>query len=299
MRLVRRSLVVGLSLIGSLIGTAHADGDALVDALGPREVAMGEALRASATGASAIGMNPAGLPLNRELVFEGGYGYRISDEASILGVSACDSTNAAPGCFYYSYAANDMHRTHVAGMSLAYPITPRVALGSSLKYFNFKSDIMTEPKASGFTNDLGMTLRLTDLVNVGVAGYNLLGKESTEFNRAVGTGVMARPIPTLSVSFDARWKLEDNDHTMRYGGGAELFMRTGNGQTGFPLRAGALHDNGLDATFVSAGGGIATMKFAVDVAARFAVSGPEATTIIASLRFFGPRLAAPSTDGTQ
>jgi hypothetical protein len=293
MRFVRCSLIVVLSLIG----TAHADGDALVDNLGPREVAVGEALRASATGATAIGMNPAGLPLNRELVFEGGYGYRMSDEASILGVSACDSTNVAPGCFYYSYATTDMHRTHVAGMSIAYPITPRVMLGSSLKYFNFKSELMTEPKASGLTNDLGMTLRLTELVNLGVAGYNLLGADSTEFNRAVGGGIMARPIPTLSISFDARWKLEDDDHTARYGGGAELFLRTGNGQTGFPIRAGALHDNGLDATFVSAGGGIATMKFAVDVAARFAVSGAEATTFIASMRFYGPRLAAPSADG--
>jgi hypothetical protein len=299
MRLVRCSLVVGLSLVSSVIGTAHADGDALVDSLGPREVAVGEALRASATGASAIGMNPAGLPLNRELVFEGGYGYRLSDDASTLGVSACDSTNAAPGCFYYSYATTDMHRTHVAGMSLAYPISPRVMLGSSLKYFNFKSDIMTEPKASGLTSDLGMTIRLTDLVNLGVAGYNLVGKDSTEFNRAVGGGFLARPLPTLAISFDSRWKLEDNDHTARYGGGAELFLRSGSGQTGFPLRAGALHDNGLHATFVSAGGGIATMKFAIDVAARFAVSGAEATTFIASMRFFGPRQAAPSADGAE
>jgi hypothetical protein len=295
MRLVRCSLVVVLSLIG----TAHADGDALVDGLGPREVAVGEALRASATGASAIGMNPAGLPLNRELVFEGGYGYRMSDDASILGVSACDSTNVAPGCFYYSYASTDMHRTHQGGLALAYPISPRVSLGSTLKYFNFKSEAMSEPDVSGFANDLGLTVRLTELVNFGVAGYNLLGKDSTELPRAVGGGILARPIPTLAVSFDARWKLEDNDHSLRYGGGAELFLRTGNGQTGFPLRAGALRDNGLDATFLSAGGGIATMKFAVDVAARFAVSGAEATTFIASMRFYGPRMAAPTVDAQQ
>src|SRR4029078_2609289 len=100
MRRLRGSLIV----IASLIGTAHADGDSLVDSLGPREVAGGEALRGSATGATAIGMNPAGLPLNRELVFEGGYGYRLSDSASLLGVSACDSTSAMPGCFYYQYS---------------------------------------------------------------------------------------------------------------------------------------------------------------------------------------------------
>src|ERR1043165_4479604 len=195
MRLVRCSLVVGVSLVGSLISTAHADGDALVDNLGPREVAVGEALRASATGASAIGMKPAGLPLNRELVFEGGYGYRPADEASLFGASACDSTGPAPGCFFYSYASNDVHRTHSGGMAIAYPISPRVMLGSTLKYFNFKSDLATEPKASGFSSDLGLTVRLTDLVNIGVAGQNILGKESTEFDRAVGGGILARPLP--------------------------------------------------------------------------------------------------------
>lgn len=295
MRLVRGSLIV----ITSLIGTAHADGDSLVDTLGPREVAVGEALRAGATGATAIGMNPAGLPLNRELVFEGGYGYRLSDDASLIGVSACDSTNAMPGCFYYSYSTTDMHHTHVAGSSLAYPVSPRVMLGTSLKYFNFSSDVMTEPKASGFTFDAGTTLRVTELVNIGIAGYNLFGKDSTEFNRAVGGGIMAKPIPSLAISFDARWKLESDDHTARYGGGAELFLRSGNGQTGFPLRAGALHDNGLGSTYMSAGVGMATMKFAVDVAGRLAVSGADETTIIASMRFFGPRLAGPSVGAAE
>lgn len=293
MRLVRCSLVVVLSLFG----TAHAEGDALVDSLGPREVAVGEALRASATGASAIGMNPAGLPLNRELVFEGGYGYRLSDDASLIGVSACDSTNAAPGCFYYSYGTTSLHHTHQAGMALSYPISPRVMIGSTLKYFSFKSmDQIMEPNASGFSTDVGTTIRLTDLVNIGVAGYNVVGKSSTEFNRAVGGGILARPLPILAVSFDARWKLVDNDHSVRYGGGAELFLRTGNGQTGFPLRAGALRDNGLGTTYVSAGGGIATMKFAIDVAARFAVSGTDATTFIASMRFFGPRMSERGLD---
>ena len=57
MRLARALVLVGFALLG----TAHADGDALVDMLGPREIAVGEAMRGGATGASAISMNPAGL----------------------------------------------------------------------------------------------------------------------------------------------------------------------------------------------------------------------------------------------
>jgi hypothetical protein len=300
MRLVRTSLITVMSLIGS----AYAEGDALVDSLGPREIAVGEAMRGGATGASAIGLNPAGLPLNRELVFEGGYGYRLADQASLIGISACDSTSAIAGCFYYQYAGSSpeldgmtlSRRTHLAGSSIAYPITPRVFLGSSVKYFNFNSDLMDEQKASGLNWDLGTTFRISELVTAGVAGYNLWGADSPEFARAVGGGVLARPLSTLALSFDARWKLEGEDKSARYGGGAELFLRTSNGQSGFPIRAGALRDNGLDSTYLSAGLGYATMKLAIDVAARFAVTGTTDTMFIASMRFYGPRLRAPALD---
>ncbi len=288
----------------SLIGSAYAEGDALVDSLGPREIAVGEAMRGGATGASAIGLNPAGLPLNRELVFEGGYGYRLQDHASLVGVSACDSTNAIPGCFYYQYAGSSpelggmegSRRTHLAGTSLAYPISPRVFLGTNLKYFNFKSDLTGEMKSSGFNWDVGATVRISELVNIGAAGYNLWGADSPEFPRALGGGVLARPMDVLALSFDARWKLDGDDHSARYGGGAELFLRPSNGQSGFPIRAGALRDNGLDSTYLTAGLGYATMKLAVDVGARYAVTGTDETMFIARMRFFGPRLRAPAID---
>src|SRR5687768_8816411 len=171
-----RSIVSVVLGVAGLLGTAHAEGDSsLNDLLGPRAIAVGEAMRGGATGSSAIGLNPAGLPLNRELVVEGGYGYRASDEASLFGVSACDSTNAAPGCFYYNYAGAVspelggtamMHRrTHLGGAAFGYPVTPRVFLGSGVKYFSFKDEAMPTANASGWNWDLGMTLRLTDIIN--------------------------------------------------------------------------------------------------------------------------------------
>jgi hypothetical protein len=298
MRLVPASAVLATALLGS----AHAEGDALVDLLGPREIAVGEAMRGAATGASAISMNPAGISLNRELVFEGGYGYRQSDGASLIGVSACDSTATIPGCFFYNYAGSNpdlggmsLHRTtHVLGTTLAYPISPKFALGSTMRYFRFDSDVMDEPKSSGFTWDVGATANVTPMLNIGVAGYNLFGTDSVEFPRAAGGGVLARPVPSLAVSFDARWKLADNDHTARYGGGAEYFLSTSNGQTGFPIRAGVLHDNGLDTTYLSAGLGLATIRYGIDVTGRTSVTGPSDKMIIASMRFYGPRQAPSS-----
>jgi hypothetical protein len=292
-------LIASLILTTALFGSAYADGDSLTDLLGPREIAVGEALRGGATGASAIGLNPAGLPLNQELVFEGGYGYRPADQASLVNVSACDSTAAMPGCFYYNYAGSSpdlggtsMHRsTHIAGTSLGYPVTPKILFGTSVKYLHFASDVMGQTSTSGFNFDLGTTIRVSDQLSVGVAGYNLWGTASPEWARAAGGGVLARPIQMLALSFDARWKLETGDHSARYGGGAELFLRSSNGQQGYPIRIGALHDSGLGTTYLSGGLGLAGMKYAIDVAARRAVSGSDETMFLASMRFYGPRLA--------
>ena len=297
-----RVLLCSVLLASALLGSAHAEGDSLQDLLGPREIALGEAMRGDATGASAIGMNPAGLPLNKELVFEGGYGYRQSDQASLLAVSACDSTNVAPGCFFYDYAgsspAGDLgtamplsHTTHIAGASFAHSFTPRVLVGSTVKYFHYDTNVPTEVDASGFSFDLGTTIRLTEMINFGVAAYNLVGTSSPEMPRAAGGGLSLHPLPMLTLNYDMRWVYGGDMHGARYGGGAELFLRSASGQTGFPIRAGALRDNYLGSTYLSAGLGFTTMSFGVDVGGRRSISGLNETMVIASIRLFGPRLA--------
>jgi hypothetical protein len=303
-----RSLLVpgvfGVFVVGvAWAGRAHAGPDGLDNVLGPREIAVGEAMRGGATGSTGVGLNPGGLALNRELVFEGGYGYRAADSASLIGVSACDSTSALPGCFFYDYAGANpelgdmtMHRTtHVGGISLSRMIVPRVLLGTTTKYYKFSSNMMGESDASGTTFDAGAILRLTNLINVGLSFQNLYSTTaSPEFPRAVGGGFYARPIPSLALSFDARWKLEGTDQSARYGGGAELFLR--GGDAGYPIRVGALHDNSLGATYLSAGLGYASMAWGVDVGGRREVQGGNETLIIASMRFFGPRLPAPGVE---
>ncbi|MGE0395368.1 MAG: hypothetical protein AB7T06_01480 [Kofleriaceae bacterium] len=298
-----RSVLVGFVTflgLGSVGGVAHAD--SLVDLLGPREIAVGEAMRGGATGASSIGLNPAGLPLNRELVFEGGYGYRASDSASIVGVSACDSTNAVPGCFFYDYAGSSpelegmsgSRTSHIAGVALSRSLVPRISVGATAKYFRFSEHMegSDEANAKGFAFDLGATVRVTELINLGVSGQNLWGDDSEHFPRAIGGGVLARPIPTLALSFDSRWKT-DGEGT-RYGGGGELFIRAGD--YGIPLRVGGLHDSELGSSYVTGGIGLANMKWGIDVAARRGVSGSDETLVLASMRFYGPRLGAPAIE---
>ncbi|HLL22501.1 MAG TPA: hypothetical protein VK427_10235 [Kofleriaceae bacterium] len=300
------SAVSAMLGVSCLLGTASAD--STNDLLGPREIAVGEAMRGGATGASAISMNPAGLPLNRELVFEGGYGWRGSDDATLIGVSACDSTNAAPGCFFYDYLGTNpelaggmsgARRTHVGGMALSRQLLPRVMVGATMKYFSFKSDMAGETSESGFTADFGATLRMTQMINIGLAAQNLYqGEESPMFPRTLGAGLHARPMPNLSIGFDARWlsDVDDVGKSIRYGGGAELFLSGSRGQSGYPLRLGALRDDGVGSTYVSGGLGMATLKWSIDIAARREVKGGDETMVLASMRFWGPREASPSID---
>ena len=295
-------IIVGGVVLAALAGPALAD-DSLGDLVGPRELAVGEAMRGGSTGASGIGMNPAGIGLNRELVFEGGYGYRGTDAASLASVSACDSTATMPGCFFYNYAGENpdlggmsvSRTTHVGGLALSRPITPRVLLGSSVKYFHFSSHMPDEKSASGVNFDLGMTLRMSELINLGVTGYNLWGTESSQFPRAVGGGVLARPIPSLSLSFDSRWRIQGNETGARYGGGIEWFAR--GGQQGYPIRLGALRDNSTKGTYLSAGLGLASYKWGVDLGARRQVQNGKELLVMASMRFYGPREATPPLDG--
>ncbi len=295
-----RRLAVLLPVLAAVlvpVAGARADADSLNDPLGPREVALGEGLRAGAVGAMATTLNPAGLPLTRELVFEGSFGYRPDDSASMVGLAACDSTNAMPGCFYYHYAGMSPEiggmalgrRTHVGGMTLSRPINQRVNIGAGVKYFDFESDNMAEESASGWNWDVGVTVRLTDILNVAGVGYNLAGTESLEFPRAAAGGILLRPGQGFSLGFDALWNLDREGKTGRYGGGGEYFISTQGGRTGYPLRVGAVHDVATG-TYVTGGAGIATMKLGFDVAARKQVSDGDELLVTASLRVFGPRL---------
>jgi hypothetical protein len=296
-----RSLVLGVLGVVAL-GSTRAGADSLGDFLGPREIAVGEAARGNAIGQTGAEVNPGGIPLNRELVFEGGYGYRTSDSASLIGVSACDSTSGLPGCFFYDYAGTSPdlgggetshHTTHVGGLALSRMLLPRLLVGATIKYFHFSSSGGDEADASGTAFDLGATLRLTNSINVGVSAQNLWASSDTpEFPRAVGGGVYAHPLALLALSFDMRWKLDGTDQSARYGGGAELFLQSTGGQSAFPIRVGALHDNGLGGTYLSAGLGYAAASWGLDVGGRREVKGGDETTIIASIRLYGPRLPA-------
>ena len=293
------SLLCPIVAMGLLCAPAPGAADATRDQLGPREIALGDSMRGDSRGALSITLNPSGLPGNAELVFEGSYGYRDADGASAITMSGCDSTGRLPGCFYYRYfgASPELggvslsRRGHDGGVALALPIGPRLYVGTNLKYFDYNSAVPGEGDTSGFTMDLGATLVLMPRLRVGVVGNHLFWAQSPQYPRALGVGVAVAVLDFLNVSADALWHLSrpDGESTGRYGGGVEFFLRSANGQSGYPLRVGAVHDVQLDGTYLSGGAGFMTGKVAVDVAVRQQIAGGGETLVLGSLRYYGPR----------
>lgn len=291
------SLLAVLMVLG-LAQAASADADSLSDYFGPRELSVGESTRASPSGAAAIALNPAGLSLTRQLVFEGSYGFRPEDDARSIAVSACDSTVPVPGCYYYNYFSaepivGDMklsRRAHQFGWAASRALTPRISIGTNTKYFDYNTNLMDEEDASGFAFDAGVVLQAASSINLAFVGYNLLAKSSPQYPLAIGTGVSVQPIALLKLSADAVWDLDrdEGDKTGRYGGGAELLVTSSSKSTAYPLRGGLVHDVALDTTFATAGIGFVNAKMGIDIGARKELGGEEALMVLGSLRLFGP-----------
>jgi hypothetical protein len=132
---------------------------------------------------------------------------------------------------------------------------------------------------------------------LGLSGQNLVTtEESPQFPRALGGGLLVRPVPTLAFGFDSRWRLDGDVKGARFGGGGELFLRSSGGQNGIPIRVGGVRDTGLDATFVTAGLGYANVKWGLDLSGRRQVAGGDDTLVLASLRFYGPREPSPGIE---
>jgi hypothetical protein len=296
-KLSRVALGATLVLLSS---TAVAEASSLNDYFGPREIAVGETSRANAQGAMATTLNPAGLALTRQLVFEGSYGYRPEDSASTVAASACDSTVPVPGCFYYHYftAAPEVadmeysRRVHEFGLAAARAITNRIAFGLNWRYFDYESNLDGEEDANGFAMDAGLTLQLSEAIQVAVVGYNLIAEDSTQYPMGIGAGLALRPVSSLSISADGVWNLDapEGAGTGRYGGGLEYFFQGGDRQSGYPVRLGTVYDNELDSTYITGGLGLTTMKIGIDVGARKQVDGGDELIVLGSLRLFGPHL---------
>jgi hypothetical protein len=318
-----RSLVPVAALV-SLV-TAASPAWAQYDFVGVRPMGMGEAGRATATGASGPLMNPAGMSLVRQYVIEGMYGIKIEDVGHNANLTVVDSitSRVAAGLFYtfiyetpklgFNWAggrieSEQITRTgHAAGLSLSLPLGDRFILGVTAKYLHFDTtaplpmgtvpDHLTLDTVNSVTFDIGMIVRLGDRFNIGLIGYNLWDHGSRESPLSLGIGLAYIPIPSLSINFDTvvNFTGYQNYRIDMMTGKVSLDQRTtarlGPGiewlaGNKVPIRAGVVYDSGLPATYLTVGLGYLSTAFGIDLSYRGKVQGGLENFLMLGIRIF-------------
>ncbi len=219
---------------------------------------MGGASRAWAVGDAGPLMNPSGMTLLKAYTIEGLYSYGTRDSDQFLHASIVDDTssyNLAGGVYYTYHSASGTlpGHGHEAGLSLALPFGPFVALGGTLKYYNLSGGDAPNGNDGGVSFDLGLTVRPTELLSIGVVGANLRPLHTSQATQSIGYGVALLPTPALLLAADGLTRFTPDNLTgrkgtsamagatytlagkvaFRAGGGYDAVTRNGYGTLGF------------------------------------------------------------------
>ncbi len=313
-------LAVAVSLV-AFATTARAQSDFV----GVRALGMGEAQRATATGASGPLLNPAGMSLIKQYVIEGMYGVKIETVGHHANISVVDSVTArvAAGLFYsfiyespklgFNWAGGHIDSTqltrtgHAAGLSLSIPLGDRFIIGATAKYLHFDTtaplpmgtvpDHLTLDSVNGVTFDVGMILRLGERFNVALIGYNLWDHGSRESPLSLGIGLAYVPLPQLSINFDTVVNFTGyQDYRVDMMTGKVSLNQKTTARLGpgiewlagnkVPLRAGVVYDSVLQETYLTAGLGYLSSAFGIDLSYRGKVKGGIENFLMLGIRIF-------------
>lgn len=190
-----------LGLVAALAISSRAEAAPGLD--GTRNLGMGGATRASATGTSAMLVNPANMGFTRQFLIDPAYQVHLESNTHGLGILAMDSLlnpRLAVGLGYVATLGGPkisftddrnverelgmLHQAHEVGLPiainavvgwLAFGVRPKF-LHSSLRFpgpdgkrYDVRKDI------NAFGLDLAMTVSLKSYVNISVVGQNLVG----------------------------------------------------------------------------------------------------------------------------
>lgn len=291
-----RRVAWGTALVWGLLATrAWAAAPQFTDA---RAMGIGDALRSAATGDAGPLLNPSGMALVRSYAAEAAYLFSSADNAHNGHASVVDSTSAlglSAGLAYTYTNSSPNARPHAQGhqgaLALAVPLGERITFGGTLRYLRLTTDAdestgAAARKVSGFTFDVGATLRPSGNLSLGVVGYGLVDKKDPRAPLAVAGGASLSPVENLLLAFDAVLDFTTYDSSRGnqwsfMGGGEYSYARR------FAVRAGGGHNAVTDNGYVSGGFSALSDGGALDFALRRDVSGPLPSTYVGvALRLF-------------
>jgi hypothetical protein len=299
--------------------TAAADPSALATEAGygyaeletARSLAMGGAVRAFGNSNTALYANPANMALTRAYHLDALVSIWPEPRKQTYGASAVDSmTNRLAGGIGASYGVLDPdgldRKWTDVRLALAYPFSDKLFAGLGGRYLKLyengagryslspsaaSAGLTGDAVVNGFSFDAGLTFKPGESFAIGLTGQNLSYPRNGLSPTSVGGGV-GYANDDLTIEGDLLFDL-----TTYVGTGAAT-RSTVRGMLGveylaadhYPLRAGYRYDQGLKSHALSAGFGYLDPQFALEIALRRTVSGPEwstpVTAIVIDLEYF-------------
>lgn len=281
----------------------------------PRTLSMGGAARAFGMSTSSISINPANAVASRVYHFEALFdidtrAHRLQYGAAVL--DAVTSRLAMGVIAAKTDLGNDSDPFKRSAIDVraaaAYPVSDKLLFGVTGHYIRVTQDgvgvlgqsavsrsASDDPNFRNITFDAGLALALTDMIRLGLVGYNLTNTGSVLAPLMFGGGLGVRVSDfTLEGNLVGVDKAVWGAWKTRIQVGAEYLAGAH-----YPLRAGWAYDAGMRRHSISFGAGYVDQTFAIDVGARQEVSVPEdpwgrALVISIGLRYFY-ETAAPDT----
>jgi hypothetical protein len=261
----------------------------------PRSAATGGALRATATGTSALFINPANMALAKLYHLSGiAQIYPEAGKQSYGGaiVDSIISASSVAGGFGGTWTQQDpeglKRESTDLRFALALPVSDVLFIGAAGRMLSFSQNglgpLGLSPVSGGlpyanilntFTFDAGVTLRPISQLAIALTGHNLTNPDTAlvPVSGGLGLGLIT---DVLSVSADAVLESRTfQKNNVRIMGGAEVLVADK-----FVVRGGYRFDSGLATHAVSGGFGYVDPRFAVDASVRRGVAGEEYTAVI-------------------
>jgi hypothetical protein len=257
----------------------------LDDIVYARSLAL-SAFRAVVPGNDAIYFNPGGISLRRRFAAEiQGSSLRQEDviEGQFLSTSASDSTTGAvAGVFAYEYLARFTYTGGVTSLALGGTVGKGLHVGATVHYLKLGGPGGESVQAATVT--AGIFYEVSEIVNLGIAGYNLVPTNHDDLVPAGMAGALSVGSDRSFLvagdwrgQWDAQGKVKNT-----YAAGAEALL----GDM-FPVRAGVLKDEWRNGQWWSAGVGLVTSSgVAVDVSYQQAFGFPAYRMLAAGLKIF-------------
>ncbi|HEX4352394.1 MAG TPA: hypothetical protein VHZ95_05755, partial [Polyangiales bacterium] len=262
-----------------------------INAESARGLALGTGQRAASMSTSALAYNPAALVAGRVYHVEGLVDYMADLKTVALGGAVVDSSTSALGAGFAlrGFLSGDSGLGGIDGrLALALPLSDAISIGLAGRYLNVTGEVdapsgtSRERLVKGFTMDASLRVAPIPEVQLDIAAYNFINRDSSYAPIVIGGGAAFALADVAVIGADLLVDLTSFNKTdFMVGGGIEVFA----GAT-VPLRVGYSYDTQRRQNTIGFGLGYTDASVGFDLSLRQDLGGLGDTRLMAAFRFY-------------